>query len=67
MIIAKFSICVNLAIVDKGRGVLGVVAESQKTFNNLGATTEIFVAVPLYSKDERFNASTNILSGVSDQ
>jgi hypothetical protein len=67
MIKAKFSICVNLAIAEKGCGVLCLKAASHKTFNNLGATTEISFVVPLNSKDERFNASTDILSGVSEQ
>jgi hypothetical protein len=62
MIIAKFSICVNFAIVLKGYRFFSLTAAFQKTFNNLGAITEIYLVVrPLYSKDERFNASMSIM------
>jgi hypothetical protein len=64
MIIAKFSICVNFAIVEKGSRSSSLTTAFQKTFNNLGAITEIFlVLLQLYSKDERFNASMTILLG----
>jgi len=44
--------------------ILSLSDVSQKTFDNLGAVKEIILVVyPVYSKDERFNASIDISEG----
>jgi len=61
MIIDKFSICRNPAIGPKGHGFFSLLAAFEKTFNKLGAVTEILpLVLLLYSKDERFNASISM-------